>query len=409
MSMGYRPNYLLFGYVMPNLSTWQSGEMYQFAAKHGMMGHDFDSLWGHWAVKGPMLYMHMRLPVDPEREIKDVRKEYFSAFGPAGQKVEAYFDYWENHSEKASFSITEPWRISRLYLKEHFEKGASLLQEAAMAARQSDDPQYVQRVEFLQAGLEHARLAVEFVASLDSGGKVPSTSTKFHQAREALLRLIQFRRQHESLLISDYVAAALIESRRFDIEALLDKKFSGKESEASDQNAIEALVPWSTWFFRKDQQDVGVRQQWFVADLIRSAKGIWAYDEGGRTFDIDRNYWTPISVPARLSETSVGDYHGYGWYVTTFVGPDSWKDKKVTLHFEAVDEQAWVYLNGQYIGEHTVKSTGKPVGELWNQPFKLEVPAGLIVAGEENLLVVRVHSASGATGVWGEVGGYVLE
>lgn len=408
MTMGYRPNYLLFGYVMPHLSTWQSGDMYRFAAEHGMIGHDFDSLWGHWAVKGPMLYMHMRLPVDPTREIGEVRSEYFSAFGPGAGKVEEYFDYWEDHSTRSGFSTSEPWRIGQLYPLESLAKGKALLEEAMLRAQQAEDPLYAERVAFLQAGLEHARLTVEFVNSLDSRGRIPESRKRFDAAREALHRLIEFRRDHEHLLISDYIAAASIENRRFDIDTLLEKEFTGNE-EQDLTPVVEALVPWNTWFFRKDPNDAGVRQQWFRADLTSGNKGILAYDEGGRAFNIDRQHWTPLAVPARLAETSIGDYHGYGWYVTTFMGPDSWEGHNVTLHFEAVDEQAWVYVNGQPVGEHTVEATGLPVGELWNRPFTLEVPAGLILTGEENLLVVRIHSSAGATGIWGEVGGYVAE
>lgn len=408
MTMGYRPNYLLFGYVMPHLSTWQSGEMYRFAAEHGMIGHDFDSLWGHWAAKGPMLYLHMRLPVDPTREIETIRTEYFSAFGPAADQVEAYFDYWEDHSTRAGFSTSEPWRIRQLYPLENFEEGKTLLEDAMRRVAQLEDSQYAERVAYLQAGLEHARLTVEFVNLLGARGRIPERRKQFEEAKEALLRLIRFRRDHEHLFISDYIAAATIENRRFDIDALLEKEFTGSEEQELTP-VVEALVPWNTWFFRKDPDDIGIMQQWFRADLARGNKGILAYDEGGRSFDIDRQRWTPLAVPARLAETAIGDYHGYGWYVTTFVGPESWEGHKVTLHFEAVDEQAWVYLNGEPIGAHTVESTGLPVGELWNRPFTLEVPAELILPGEENLLVVRIHSSAGASGIWGEVGGYVAE
>lgn len=411
MVMGYRPNYLLFGYTMPHLSTWQSGEMFQFAAKHGMIGHDFDSLYGHWAVKGPMLYMHMRLSVDPNQDIKDLRREYFSVFGPAAKQVEDYFDYWENHSIKRPVvsDISEPWRLKDMYLGDHFSEGQKLLKKALAAAQSSQDSQYAQRVKFLQAGLEHARLSVEFISLLEGKAKVPEQPERYLAAREALQRLIQFRRDHESLFIADYIAAAAIENRRFDIDALLNKPIDDGKSSNSGNTTVEALVPWISWFFRKDAEDIGIHQKWFVADLVSSSKGILVYDIGGQTFDIDRNYWTPVNVPSQLSDTSVGSYQGHGWYVTSFVGPDSWKDKKVTLHFEAVSDQAWVYLNGQYIGEHSVKSTGKRSDELRDQPFTLEVPVGLIVPGEQNLLMVRIHSESEASGIRGEVGCYVLE
>jgi len=56
------------------------------------------------------------------------------------------------------------------------------------------------------------------------------------------------------------------------------------------------------------------------------------------------------------------------------------------------------------IGEHTVASEGKPVDELWEKPFTLPVPAGLIHGNGRNLLVVRIHNSAGAAGIWREVG-----
>ena len=81
----YRPNYLLSGYTIPALDVEQSGEMFRFGAKNGMVGFDFDSLSGYWATKGPTLYMHMRLSNDPDLTIEEILKEYYSAFGPASE------------------------------------------------------------------------------------------------------------------------------------------------------------------------------------------------------------------------------------------------------------------------------------------------------------------------------------
>ena len=39
------------------------------------------------------------------------------------------------------------------------------------------------------------------------------------------------------------------------------------------------------------------------------------------------------------------------------------------LHFGAVDEEAWLYLNGKLFFEHTVESTGFMPEELWITPF----------------------------------------
>ncbi|RYY53633.1 MAG: glycoside hydrolase family 2, partial [Chitinophagaceae bacterium] len=41
------------------------------------------------------------------------------------------------------------------------------------------------------------------------------------------------------------------------------------------------------------------------------------------------------------------------WYRRDFAMPDSWKGRQVLLHFEAVDHNATVFINGQKVGTHS--------------------------------------------------------
>lgn len=219
MTMAYRPNYLLSGYAMPYLSTWQAGEMLKFAAEHGMVGFDFDSLYGHWAVKGPMLYVHMRLGTDPTRRIEDIRTEYFSAFGPAAERVEAYFDYWEDYSSKRASRGGVPYndasRTYKLYPPQVFAPGAAILDEALELAQTSELPEFGARVRFLQAGLEHAKLAAEFSRLY--------AERDFPAARQTLLQLVAYRKAHEHEFIDDYVADKRAEVNGYsDLKDLFD-------------------------------------------------------------------------------------------------------------------------------------------------------------------------------------------
>ena len=71
---------------MPHFDTWQSGRFFQFAYEHGMEGARFDSLTGQWATHGLRLYVHLRLMSNPELSIEEIRREYFSGFGPAARR-----------------------------------------------------------------------------------------------------------------------------------------------------------------------------------------------------------------------------------------------------------------------------------------------------------------------------------
>jgi len=149
-------------------------------------------------------------------------------------------------------------------------------------------------------------------------------------------------------------------------------------TDASDQRPDVAVLP-ALWAFRVDPGDEGVRQAWFKPE--------WA--------DAD---WLHIPVGKAWEQTAAGAYDGYAWYRTRFSLPAERVEKTLTLVFGAVDEQAWVYLNGQRIGEHTVKSTGKPAADIWEEPFEIKVPPAALRLGAENVLAVRVHDSAFAGG-----------
>lgn len=140
--------------------------------------------------------------------------------------------------------------------------------------------------------------------------------------------------------------------------------------------------PVGPWTFRKDPLDVGVKQKWFA--VTTSADG-----------------WLPIPVPAFWAESAeIGKYEGHGWYRTTFNVPDEWKGRPVRVLFGAADEQAWVYVNGEFVKEHTAASEKKRFEDLWDVPFAVEVPPAVVNYGGPNTLVVRLHNGLANGGLW---------
>ena len=212
--MGYRPNYLHDGYVMPHFDTRQSGGFFKFAYDHGMEGASFDSLTGQWAVHGPRLYMHMRLMSDPTLDLDTVRGEYYSAFGPAAATMARYFDYWEDYAFENRMRFLELfWDVGFRYReyprKAHeafppgcFEPAEGLLERAMTEARAPGAlPEFADRVRFIQVGLEHARLTTKLTAQFDGNETVPEANLA--EARSALRALVAFRKEHQHLFFSD--------------------------------------------------------------------------------------------------------------------------------------------------------------------------------------------------------------
>ncbi len=231
MTLAYRPNYFHGGYVMPHLDTWQTGDMIKFTYDHGMRRTKMDSLMGHWSVKGPMLYMHMRLMWDPEMSVRDARDEYFAGFGPAAGQVERYFNYWEEYSRTWTAKSGEAYHgwelfypdtmLNMSFPQDVFPPAANILKAAMSLASRDSNPEFAERVKFLQVGLEHAYLCVQLFDHLDNRRALPTDPARLAAAKEALQKVIEFRREHEHLYFADLRDAADKEYRRVNINALL--------------------------------------------------------------------------------------------------------------------------------------------------------------------------------------------
>lgn len=114
------------------------------------------------------------------------------------------------------------------------------------------------------------------------------------------------------------------------------------------------------WGFEIDPRDQGEKQQWFKNGLPAARSvvvpHIWQR-EGGEYLH----------------------YNGAAWYSRAFSAAKN--DSKLTiLHFEAVDYQSRIWINGNYVGEHEGGFT----------PFELDITDYLSTEGE-NMLVVRVY------------------
>lgn len=134
------------------------------------------------------------------------------------------------------------------------------------------------------------------------------------------------------------------------------------------------------WMFRVDPDEVGQSQEWFARDL----------EESG---------WQPIAVPAWWEKQGV-EHDGIAWYRVWFSVPAKAANRRAQLDFQGVDEEAWVYVNGQKVGERTEKSTGKSYAQFWDHPFQIELAPGLLIPGQDNLLVVRCKDNERAGGIF---------
>jgi hypothetical protein len=89
----------------------------------------------------------------------------------------------------------------------------------------------------------------------------------------------------------------------------------------------------------------------------------------------------------------VEGYTGVGWYRRSFDLPAREDHLAAELVFEAVDESAWVWVNGVYVGGQDIGTDG------WDKPFRVDVTPELRW-GARNQITVRVLNRAFAGGIW---------
>ena len=130
------------------------------------------------------------------------------------------------------------------------------------------------------------------------------------------------------------------------------------------------------WLFKTDLYNVGEMQKWYLPEQDIAA-------------------WEPMSVPGNWDlKDEYADYVGKGWYRRTFDVPVDWKDKNTRLVFEAVYNDAKVWINGKEVGAHHV-------GFL---PFWFDINDYLEYGGTNTIVVVADNTFKrGAIWNWGGI------
>jgi len=137
-------------------------------------------------------------------------------------------------------------------------------------------------------------------------------------------------------------------------------------------NSLILALP-DAWELKLDPYNRGEQEKWYLPET-----GGW-----GKIGTSDQ-WWRQVG-----SETA-----GHGWARTTFTIPDRFRGRRIILRFSAVDERAWVYLNGEMIYEHWDESL-----EGWQMPFDIDI-TDKVRWGEANLLVVHAYADGSLGGIF---------
>ena len=139
------------------------------------------------------------------------------------------------------------------------------------------------------------------------------------------------------------------------------------------EQVAEFALPAEGWKFKLDPEDAGREGGWFAAD----------HDDAD---------WMDARIEASWNDFLPERYIGVAWYRRAVDVPRIAGDV-LHLDFGGVDESAWVWVNGEYAGEHDVGPGG------WNLSFRIDVTR-LVKPGERNVIAVRAMNTAGEGGIW---------
>ena len=119
--------------------------------------------------------------------------------------------------------------------------------------------------------------------------------------------------------------------------------------------------------------------------LVRSdwlnLNGIWQFQSGATNdpVPVGQTLSSSILVPYPMESAISGvmQYYAWSWYRRTFTVPTAWTGRRILLHFDAVDWQSAIFINGQSVGVH----------KGGYDPFSFDITPYLSGSGPQELIV----------------------
>lgn len=129
----------------------------------------------------------------------------------------------------------------------------------------------------------------------------------------------------------------------------------------------------SQWKFKTDPSNIGTTDLWY---------GVGYNDSS----------WALLNVPQSW-ESQGQSHNGYAWYRKSVFMPDEWDGVTCYLILGGVDDEYYVYINGQYVAHH-----GGGGQSVYRTLTATEI-SSYITTNSNNLIAIRVYDWGGNGGI----------
>lgn len=376
-----RPNDLHVNTPLPMGFDKHIFTAFKMGIKYGIKATCYDSLHGFWDISGLSDYLIARGNVDPTKDFEHWMKEYCSIYGAAAPEVRQYYDHWRvniwekqlwpNRRAIAAKGVNDNfrrglmWDIHKYYKESDFDKTDAFLRAGL---KKKLNPVQKRHLEQLLLANKHARLTYRAMAGR---GKAKA---------RAAVALLKFRRANKEKLNINWERLTYLEMSFGDAAGT---KAAYLQSDYDDFNETSVH-----WFFKPDPAKVGEKEKWELTsgeEIRRSWKRV----------RVDTQWENQRHHPDADFRKMMKDYDGIGYYGITLAINPSWKGKEVALLFGAVDESAWVWLNGKFSGKRLHKNHND-----WSTPFAINITDQIDWRKKHQTVVVKVEDTNGSGGIW---------
>jgi putative heme-binding domain-containing protein len=114
--------------------------------------------------------------------------------------------------------------------------------------------------------------------------------------------------------------------------------------------------------------------------------------------EADGGKWNRVSIPAAWKEPPSGSEYergGFAWFRCAVEIPDTWSGQDLDLYVEAVDDAREVFVNGVSVGQFGTFPPEYRSGLGQDNDFP--IPARLVLAGQPNIVAIRVYLSDART------------
>lgn len=322
--------------------------------KYGGIFWNYEVINRSW-INNMQMYIAARLMWNPRENVEALVTDYCDKFyGKSGPSMRAYWERLEGLTEHRNPDLHGPEALVDQATPQEMKACEADLQSALKSA---ENELIRKRIEVAIANFNQDELTIA-MEKAKAKLTVENTEKNREAVRSANAVLADYRKTVESL--------ELTRPLRSIYAATLGEP-------TADYTRIAKLPEF--WKFIQDKDNAGESKGWYNTDFDDSA-------------------WESLSTMDWWENQGFPNYDGYACYRIRFSIPkEAVSRKRLFLYFGAVDDHAWVYINGKLAGSHALG------GLYWNEPFAIRIDP-LVDREKENLLAVRVYDMAGMGGVF---------